>query len=260
MHTLTLTHQAVPTAWVGSSISRFALALGVTLAFAIVARLVRGVSASGAAAGALICFLLFITAGPVAVASLTTVFMLAWLTTLFGYSRKVRLGTAERRGGRTAFQVVANLGVATVCALAAVLFKSTLLLVASAAALAEAAADTVSSELGQAYSQSARLITSWRQVPAGTDGGLTFWGTLAGVAAGTLVSGVFASGGLISKTGFAVAASAAVAGMFADSYLGARFEQGGKLNNNAVNCLSTFLAALLAAALWWIVSAFSNLF
>jgi uncharacterized protein (TIGR00297 family) len=233
---------------------RFALAIGITIAFAILARLVQGVSASGALAGAVICFLLFITAGPAAVASLTAVFILAWLTTRLGYSRKIRLGTAERRGGRTASQVVANLGVAAACAPVGVWLENTALLVACAAALAEAAADTVSSEIGQAYSESARLITSWRQVPAGTNGGITLAGTLAGVIAATIVTGVSVLGGLVPKTGFAMAAFSAMAGMFVDSYLGAWFEQRRKLNNNAVNLLSTLATAVLAGILWILAS------
>ena len=46
-------------------------------------------------------------------------------------------------------------------------------LLAMAAALSEAAADTVSSELGQALGRTPRLITTWRPVPAGTDGGVS---------------------------------------------------------------------------------------
>jgi uncharacterized protein (TIGR00297 family) len=238
------------TAWVQTSPLRLIVALGVTIAFAVLARAVRGVSASGAVAGGAICFLLFSTAGPAAFASLASVFVLAWLTTRFGYSRKIRLGTAERREGRTASQVAANLGVSTACALLATWYGKTALLVACSAALAEAAADTVSSEFGQAYSESARLVTTGRRVPAGTNGGVTVPGTLAGVVAALVVSAVSSFGGLIPKAALWFAALAGIVGMIADSYLGAWFELRGKLNNNAVNFLSTLLAAVLAWVCW----------
>ena len=59
-----------------------------------------------------------------------------------------------------------------------------------AGALAEAAADTVSSECGQAFSDRARLITTFEEVAAGTDGGVSLVGTLTGACAALLVSAV----------------------------------------------------------------------
>ena len=91
-----------------------------TLVFAALARWLRGVTNSGAVAGAVCCFVLYVGAGPAAVVGLIAVFALAWITTRLGYHRKQKLGVAERREGRNAFQVLANLGVATACA--AVLF------------------------------------------------------------------------------------------------------------------------------------------
>ncbi|KAL8967726.1 MAG: hypothetical protein Q9197_005275 [Variospora fuerteventurae] len=47
---------------------------------------------------------------------------------------------------------------------------------------ASSAADTFSSELGILSKSRPRLLTSWsfRKVPPGTNGGITFWGTMAG--------------------------------------------------------------------------------
>ena len=149
-----------------------------TVAFTLLARVVRGVTNSGAVAGAFSCFVLYVGGGPGAFAALITVFALAWITTRLGYARKQKLGTAERREGRKASQVLANLGVATACAAASIISHDrTIFLLAMAAALSEAAADTVSSEVGQAFGEKARLITTWRSVPAGTDGGVSLIGT-----------------------------------------------------------------------------------
>jgi uncharacterized protein (TIGR00297 family) len=218
-----------------------------TVAFAALARALRGVTTSGAAAGTVVCFLLYFGAGPGAFAALVLVFALAWITTRLGYQRKQKLGTAEPREGRKASQVLANLGVAALCAaLNAARPGHSVYPLAMAAALCEAAADTVSSELGQVANQSPRLITTWRAVPAGTNGGVTALGTIAGAGAAFLVSLLCVLTGLLDWKSFGIAALAGVLGMLSDSVLGASLEQRGLLNNDAVNLISTFIAALAA--------------
>jgi uncharacterized protein (TIGR00297 family) len=143
----------------------------VSLVFAGFGRAVRGVTTAGALAGAIVSFALIVAAGPRGFTSLFVVFLLTWGSTRIGYARKQTLGTAERRAGRNALQVLANLGVAAFCALLyATAWRNPQLLIALGAALAEAAADTVSSEIGQAVGGTPRLITNWKPLPAGTDG------------------------------------------------------------------------------------------
>ncbi|HEV2116154.1 MAG TPA: DUF92 domain-containing protein [Terriglobales bacterium] len=225
-------------------------ALAVTVGFAILARLLRAVDISGAVAGVVITWLLFISAGPGAFAAVAAVFALAFLTTRLGYRHKQFLGTAERRGGRTASQVLANLGMAGICGIASLLAgRPELWLLGLSAAMAEAAADTVSSEYGQARETSAYLITTWELVPAGTDGGISLPGTLAGIAASILLALICAAAGLVTRRWVAVVLAAGILGMFADSYLGAWLERRGRLNNDQVNFVSTVIAALLAVVL-----------
>jgi uncharacterized protein (TIGR00297 family) len=222
-------------------------ALIVTLVFAALARWVRGVSSSGAIAGAAVCFVLYVGAGLGAFAALVSVFALTWVSTRLGYQRKRKLGTAEKLNGRTALQVLANLAVAAICSgLFAVISRNPVFLVAASAALSEAAADTVSSEVGQARSEKARLITTWEEVTAGTDGAVTWGGTLAGVAAATIVSLVSVLANLIPLRWLGVSITAAVAGMIADSFLGALLERRNLLNNDAVNFVGTLIAASAA--------------
>lgn len=228
------------------AVYRVGAAAVVTVVFTGVARWVRGVTISGAFAGAVVSFLLYVSAGPGAFVALVSVFVLAVATTRLGYSRKQKLGTAEKSDGRSASQIAANLGVATLAALGFALGKSSLFLLGCAAALAEAAADTVSSEYGQAKSERARLITSWEIVPAGTDGGISAAGTIAGSIAAVIVGCVCVLVRLVSwESGF-VASCAAILGMLLDSGLGASLERRGVLNNDQVNFLSTVAAALMA--------------
>jgi uncharacterized protein (TIGR00297 family) len=220
----------------------------VTVAFAGIGHLIHGVSRTGAIAGGLVCFVLFACAGPGAFAALFTVFALTWLATRLGRARKQRLGTAERREGRTASQVVANLGIASLCAALFAFGGGAGWLLAMAAALAEASADTVSSECGQAFSESARLITTFQLVPAGTDGGVSLSGTLAGAGAAILVSAVCVLIGLPVGQLW-IPAIAGVLGMLADSYIGAMFERSGWINNDGVNFIGTAIAAMMAVGL-----------
>jgi len=228
---------------------RFWLALLVTLGFTAVARWLRGVSLSGSIAGAMICFVLFWLAGAGAFAALVSVFVLTWLATRFGYQRKQRLGTAENRRGRTGSQVLANLATATVFAVLSTFRGKGAFLLASVAALSEAAADTVSSEFGQALEDRARLITTWEVVPAGTNGGVTLVGTLSGIVAAATVSGVSHLAGLVSLVGAGYSTLAAAAGMMSDSYMGVTLERRELLNNNWVNFLGTVIAAAVALLL-----------
>jgi uncharacterized protein (TIGR00297 family) len=225
-------------------------ALIVTVVFASLARWVRGVSFGGAVAGAVVCFLLYLGAGFGAFVALVSVFALTWICTRLGYRRKEKLGTAEKLDGRTALQVLANLAVAAGCAgLSAVSARRTVFLLAVSAALSEAAADTVSSELGQARSANARLITTGEVVPAGTDGGVSWVGTLAGMVGGAVVSLVCVLTGMVPIRWLGISIVAAITGMIADSFLGALLERRKLLNNDAVNFLGTLVAAATASIL-----------
>ena len=229
---------------------RFWPAVAITLSFGILARLLRAVDVSGAVAGVIVTWVLFMTAGPGAFAAVAAVFVLAFLTTRLGYRRKQFLGTAERGGGRTASQVLANLGTAAACGVASVLtHRPEICLLALSGALAEAAADTVSSEYGQVTGDTAYLITTWEVVPAGTDGGISLPGTLAGIAAAVLMALICAAAHLTPRRWIAVTLAAGILGMFGDSYLGAWLERRRRLGNDQVNFLSTVIAAIAAALL-----------
>jgi uncharacterized protein (TIGR00297 family) len=227
---------------------RWTVAAAITLIFALMARVLRGVNLSGALAGGVACFLMFVFAGPGSFATLGVLFLMTWLSTRLGYRTKHRLGIAERREGRNGWQISANLGVAALSSVAFGITGNGEWLTATAAALAEAATDTVASEIGQIRSQTALLITTWEAVPAGTDGGITLAGTLSGVAAGMTIAAIATFGGMIPHAQFWVTAAAAILGMLVDSLLGATLQRRGWMNNEAVNFCGTLTAAALAYA------------
>ncbi|MGA7140302.1 MAG: DUF92 domain-containing protein, partial [Terriglobales bacterium] len=95
----------------------------------------------------------------------------------------------------------------------------------------------------------ARFITTWERVPAGTDGGVTLSGSIAGLAAGLVIAAVAALGGTLPESQLWIPVAAGFAGMFVDSILGATLQRRGWISNQAVNLLATLAAAVLAYAI-----------
>jgi len=243
--------------------------LGLSLIFGLIVHRLRAATPGAAFAGVTITASLMFSSATLpyqpwrtALVPVCLVFLLSFAATRLGRERKERLGTAERRQGRTAAQVAANLGVAALISnefvqswlidshrfspggLAPIPVFSPML-----AALAEAAADTVSSEVGQVLARRPRLITTLQTVEPGTDGAVSLVGTLAGIAAAAIVAfaGCLTLGA--GTTIFWISFAGAVFGLFFDSLLGATLERRGLLNNDAVNFLSTASAAAFALAL-----------
>jgi uncharacterized protein (TIGR00297 family) len=193
---------------------------------------------------------------------LLAVFLLTLAATKIGKAKKERLGTGESKRGRNAAQVAANLGAAALAASfpygafrpEPVLLPSLAAVTAfmSLTALAEAAADTVSSEIGQVFGGEPRMITTLRKVSKGTDGGITLAGTLAGAVASLLIMFVafWATKGthfLGDWVSICLGAAGGTFGLLFDSVLGATLERRGLLNNDAVNFLSTLGAMAFVA-------------
>lgn len=210
----------------------------------------RWLSASGVVAAALVGLALAAGLGGRGLALLVFFFVSSSLLTRRTARATVRVEEGDRRG-RAGGQVLANGAIATFAALAAALEAWPLepAALAASGALAAATADTWASEIGEWAARSTRLVTTWRRVPPGTNGAVSWPGTLAG-ATGALVLAVlaalvFADGGWVVPV-----AVAGVAGMSVDSLLGATLEgRWAWLGNDAVNWAGTCSGALLALIL-----------
>lgn len=248
--------------------------------FAVSVWRLRAATAIAALAGGLICLLTILTTSTVIAGdspsptlfrsilpALLALFLLTFAATKAGGLRKQATGLAEPKHGRQASQIIANLGVAGLLATSlthtwvegflSLFHRASLandaLLVMVLAALCEATADTVSSEIGQAFAGEPILITTLKRVPRGTDGAITRLGTAAGCAASVVV----ALCGLSMWQGSALQLRAAMfaalgggIGLFFDSLLGATVERRGWINNDLVNFASTAFAAASALALF----------
>jgi uncharacterized protein (TIGR00297 family) len=179
---------------------------------------------------------------------LLALFLLTFSATRFGRGKKQRLGVAEDKRGRNAAQVAANLGVAGLGAAVALIYPlpGALYAVAVVAALAEATADTLASEVGEVLGGPPLLLTTLRRVTPGTDGAISLAGTVAGMSGAVVLVLVAVSTLELSVYGAASAVVGSIGGLFADSLLGATAERRGWLNNDAVNFLSTLAASVIA--------------
>lgn len=114
--------------------------------------------------------------------------------------------------------------------------------------IAVATADTMASEIGVVDKQP-RLITNFKKVAPGTDGGISPIGTAAGII-GAGIIGVFAYILGISADPFnalKIAVIAGTFGCFVDSILGAVFESKNYITNEHVNLLATIAGAVLGS-------------
>lgn len=256
--------------WYAAELPSVALAaLGLSALLGLATWQRRAATPWASAAGAAItASLIFSTSMPpylpwrTALVPVLAVALLAHLATRLGGKRKEQLGLSENRRGRNAAQIASNLGLAALAAtpiaqslltgsgwFARPTFVPMPLFAIPLAALAEAAADTVSSEFGQAFGGAPRMITTLRRVEPGRNGAITLAGTLAGALAGALVAALGAWAVEGDFVVFATAAAGGVFGLFFDSLLGAALEERGWLNNDAVNFLSTAAAALFTLVL-----------
>lgn len=254
------TDVALKTQWWSAQSAAVALwTVGISIVLALITWQVRAATPAAAATGAVLTASLMYstTSFPyepwrTALIPVLAVSLLAFASTRIGRARKERLGTAERHEGRSAAQIAANLGLAALAAsefaqswmrernwLIALGQERTPLYIAGLAALAEAGADTVSSEIGQVFGGRPRMLTTFRSAEPGTDGAISMAGTLAGMCAAAVIAalGAFALRGDARMFGISLAGG--VFGLFFDSLLGATVERRNWLNNDAVNFLST---------------------
>lgn len=222
----------------------FLTALAITAVFALLAWFAGGVNLSGALAGSAVAFIMAVRDLRMFLA-LLMVFVVTLAATRVGYARKQQLRTAEPSGGRTAAQAMANLGIAALVVAIAPAGWPVLAL----AALAEAAADTGSSEIGMAFPGKTILITTLKLVPPGTDGGISLLGTVAALLSATTVAMVAVVSHLVPAAAALPIIAAGFFGTLVDSLLGAIFERRGQLDNDLVNLFST--AATVGAA--WLI-------
>ena len=241
---------------------------GISLAFAGLVLSLRAATVGGALFGGMISFLLVngtassqyavIRSG---LAPLALLFVLTFLATRAGRRVKAEAGLAEKRHGRSSAQVIANLSIAGL-AVSGLGFELVMrgevccgtpyytMMLMCLAAMVEATADTVSSEIGQAFGGRPVMLLTLQRVDPGADGAVTLPGSLAGVTSGAFVAAVGMWALRLRPSEAAIALFAGICGLFFDSFLGATVERRGWIGNDLVNFISTLFAAALAAVVY----------
>jgi uncharacterized protein (TIGR00297 family) len=233
---------------------RIFLAIAVNLALALLAYALKAASRSGAVCGFLLGTAIYLGYGYKSFILLFGFVLLGSVATRLGFAKKAARGVAERRGGARSWrEALANLLAAAFLAILVITtHHEAAFLIALVAALAEAAGDTVSSEIGQWASDRAYLITTFQPVTAGEDGGISLAGTVAGFAASAIIMGLGLGLGLCGPYRFAgpaIALGAAAVGNLFDSFLGATIQRRGLVTNSMVNFAGTSVAGALALGL-----------
>ena len=163
-------------------------------------------------------------------------FGLSIFATRFSKPYKEEIGQYEKT--RTAKNVISNGLVAFLMAA----FGSYYLPLAGGfiGAIATATADTLASEMP-------RLITTFKKVPAGTDGAISILGTSAAIVGAGIIGIASFLLGILPDPLIAIKISviSGTLGCFIDSILGAVLERRHYINNEHVNLLATICGAII---------------
>jgi len=233
--------------------SRALLGFALNVAVGLAALAAGSIDRGGALSAIVIGTVITAGIGVGGFAVMVAFFVLGSLATRLGYRVKASRGIAQEKGGARGWRNAwANGGVP---ALLAALAGTTavplhdLLVLAYAAAVATAAADTCSSEVGKAYGRRTFLITSLRPVPPGTEGAVSLEGTLGGFLGGLLVAFTGTAFGLYGSKAALLVGLAGLAGSLAESVLGTVAEKRGWMGNDLLNATNTAIGALVVCLL-----------
>ncbi|WP_170169104.1 DUF92 domain-containing protein [Mesobacillus subterraneus] len=207
-------------------------------------------------------------------------FLTSSLLSRYKRKKKEELGEIHEKGSaRDWVQVAANGGTGAIAGLANFIEPNFIWLIMFAIALASANADTWASELGVLSKKQPMSVKAFKRVPRGTSGAVSGFGTLASVAASLLIATSAYSLFEIEPAWVFGIFFGGMAGTALDTLMGAYFQAGFKcaecglhtektvhcakitekvsgyavINNDAVNFLSCFTAAILGMIVYMVL-------
>jgi uncharacterized protein (TIGR00297 family) len=229
-------------------VRRALFGLGLNAAIALPAVLARSIDVPGAFSAVVIGTAITAGLGLPGLALMVAFFVAGTAATKLGYRTKAARGIAQEKGGARGWRHAwANGGVPALLAVLAGMAPwglRDLLALAYAAAVATAAADTCSSEIGKAFGRRTFLITSLRPAAPGTEGAVSLEGTLGGFAGALAVGATGVVTGLFGWPAALIVAVAGLLGSLAESALGTVAGRKGWMDNDLLNAANTVIGAL----------------
>src|SRR5512136_1004528 len=217
----------------------------------------RTADLSGLFSAALVGIILLVFAapqGPQWFLIMLTFFILGSSATKFKFEYKKRIGVEQGKGGARGYRnVFANGIVAAAAAVLFGVFQQPLFVVMYVGSVATAAADTLASEIG-VTGGIPRLITTFKQVPIGTNGGITVTGETVAFLGGLIVSVIAMLLHVITPQMMAICTLTGFVGTNIDSVVGATLENKGFLGNAGTNLIATMGGGIFAVALYLVLA------
>ncbi len=210
---------------------------------------------SGAVAGALLAFTFALAANLGPFFGFATFVLLGLWSSRFGAGKKKSLGVFQNeKGPRSWIHAVANCGFGAMFVLVGYfspdLLHPELAALMAGGSLAAVCADTMASEWGTYLGGKPRDVLTWQQVKIGTDGAVTWPGTLCGLIGAALIAlaMVDLAGGY--QHNFLLLIIAGVIGNLADSVFGATIQPYlGKHGGSFVNAMCALVGGTIAGLL-----------
>jgi uncharacterized protein (TIGR00297 family) len=177
-------------------------------------------------------------------------FILGSVATKYKYAYKKRLGIEQGQGGARGYRnVFANGIAASAAAVLYGVFVRPEFIVIYVGCVATAAADTLASEIG-VTGGTPYLITTFRKVRVGTNGGVTLTGEIVALAGGFAVCLVALLLNVITPAMAVACTAAGFIGTNIDSLVGATLENNGYLGNAGTNLIATVSGGIVALGLY----------
>jgi uncharacterized protein (TIGR00297 family) len=229
------------------------IAVIVAFTFGYFAFRFRTADLSGLFSAALIGIILIVFADARWFLIMLAFFILGSIATRYKYEFKTKIGVEQGRSGARGYRNVFANGIAA--AAAAVLygvFVRPEFIVLYIGCVATATADTLASEIG-VTGGTPYMITTLKNVPIGTNGGVTMTGELVALAGGFVVCFVALLLNVITPTMLLLCTIAGFVGTNIDSIIGATLENRGYVGNAGTNLCATMGGGAFAMAMFlWI--------
>jgi len=230
-------------------ITSLIFALIISFAFGYSAYRMKAADKSGLFSGALMGLLIIVFADVRWFLLMLAFFILGTAFTKYKYEIKKREGVAESKGGVRGFTNVFANGLIALCgAVLYGIYGELAFISLFVGSVAAATADTTASELGM-LGKTPYLITTLKQVPKGTDGGVTLMGEVLATLAALLIGGIAFALEIAPVEIIPVAAIAGFVGTNIDSLVGATLERREIIGNSGTNLFCTVSGGIAAIIL-----------